>query len=389
MLVSVLSVSVLSVLLLAERAGGTTTISNVIPRVDEETGGILDAHDSKVIVLADPKTGDQTFYWFAASYGGCQEPATQSGCDPAPQPGSSCGFRSDHNVTLFVSNDLSRWETRGVVFETATAGLPAGSVVFAPKTVYNSRTGEWVLWVNYIVGSFDQSFYAVASSRNPEGPFLLKNPRVTTMRYGGKSNGDMNLFVDTKPNMKGDELHHPKAYVIYTSISDGHRISIEELTDDFYATKPEANSGFFGAAGEAPVMWRNGGAYFVAFGSTCCYCAWGSVAAVYRSETSPLGPWRDTGSSLGDLKSQATDVFAYRDGQSGAERFLYIGDRWQSAADGEKGHDFTVFAPLVETSDKSSFTTAGFQDEFSIDLVVEDDVKVDHQGAEVEHAIFV
>lgn len=49
------------------------TISNVVPRRDTD-GAILDAHDSKVVLLGG------LYHWFAASYGNCTEPAGDSGC---------------------------------------------------------------------------------------------------------------------------------------------------------------------------------------------------------------------------------------------------------------------------------------------------------------------
>ena len=48
--------------------GPNVTISNTKPRLDT-AGKIMDAHDSKIIHL------NGLYYWFAASYGECKEPA--------------------------------------------------------------------------------------------------------------------------------------------------------------------------------------------------------------------------------------------------------------------------------------------------------------------------
>ena len=313
----------------------------------------MDAHDSKMI------HHEGRYHWFAASYGDCTEPKTpRTGC--AGGGVGSCGFRTDHNVTLYTSHDLTAWTREGVVFA-AAANLPAKSVLFNPKTVFNPRSRLWVLWFNYIVdGSFGRSFYACATSPTAAGPFKLVNRNVTSLQYS--INGDQNLFVDDDG----------EGYIIYTNIGTWHhRISIERLTHDFTdSLGGAASSGIFGEAYvEAPMMFRRGGAYYVAFGRCCCYCETGSIVTYYTA-TSPLGPYTKR-SPLGDLHSQSTDIFRYLNA-SGGEEYMYIGDHWQSAPDRVKGHDYTVWAPLVFGED-GNVTTAGFADSFAVSVLAAQD----------------
>lgn len=150
----------------------------------------------------------------------------------------SCGFRFDHNVSLFTSPDLQTWTRVGVVFSAASS-LPPKSTLFAPKTVYNEKTGLWVLWYNYIIGpGFGRSYYGVATSSTPSGPFEIVNKNVTSLRY--TDNGDENLFVDDDG----------QGFLIYTSLSLHHAISIERLTPDFTRT-------LGGAASSGPVRARS------------------------------------------------------------------------------------------------------------------------------------
>ncbi len=67
------------------------------------------------------------------------------------------------------------------------------SILFAPKTVYNPTTKTYVLFFNYIVGTFSNSFYGIATSATPTGPFQLQNGNLT-LRYS--DNGDENVLVD-------------------------------------------------------------------------------------------------------------------------------------------------------------------------------------------------
>ena len=326
--------------------GPEVTISNIDPRTDTD-GEIMDAHDSKMFLL------NGVYHWYAASYGDCTEPKGDNGCSKSGI--GNCGFRTDHNVTLFTSTDLVTWTNNGVVFS-ALGNLPPQSVLFAPKTVFNKITQEYVMWFNYIVGDFSKSYYGVATSKTSYGPFQLRVHDVNTTQY--KDDGDENLFVDDDGT----------GYLIYTSIAQGHGISIEKLTPDFKATLgASSSSGVFGAnLSEAPSLFKREGMYYAVFGTCCCYCGSGSEVNVYTSARGPLGPYTKR-TSLGQLHSQSTDIFRYVDA-AGKEQFMYIGDHWQSAPDRIKGHDFTVWAQLQFSPDGLQVTTAGFQDTFNVSV---------------------
>jgi len=319
-------------------------ISNVKPRTDN-TGSIMDAHDSKVVLK------DGTYYWFAASYGDCKEPAGSSGC--AGLGIGKCGFGTDHNVTLFTSTDLATWTNQGVVFG-AQGVLPPDSVLFAPKTVWNPTTKKWVMWFNYIVDNFSNSYYGVATSDTPTGPFVVAVKQVSTL--ASSDNGDENIFVDDDGT----------GYFIYTSIVLGHRLSIEKMTPDFLGTYgANASTGTFGDAGEAPLMFKRGGIYYAVFGGCCCYCEAGTGGLTAYTATAPLGPYTKQ-AALPGLHSQSTDIFGYED-DSGTMQFMYVGDHWQSSPDGLKSHDFTVWAPLFFAAD-GTVSTKGFQDNFTVSV---------------------
>ena len=111
------------------------------------------------------------------------------------------------------------------------------------------------MWFNPILDAdFTVSYYAIATSPSPLGPFVLVSRNVTSLAY--QNVGDFNLFQDEDGT----------AYVIYTAhittaSKDNvhtHFMSVERLTDDFLSTEGAAgNSGFFGDEYvEAPALFR-------------------------------------------------------------------------------------------------------------------------------------
>jgi hypothetical protein len=407
-----------SVLLSAAFAAATAvnvTISNVIPRTDN-TSQIMDAHDGKIIMK------DGLYWWYAASYGMCKEPAGNSGCSGAA-PGA-CGFQFNHNVSLFSSPDLKNWDNWGPVFQMAQSGID-GSILFCPKVLFNAQTKLFVLWFNWILGSsFADSYYSTWTSPNPNGPWTMVQKAVTTLAYA--DTGDFNLFQDDDGS----------AYIIYTSQisapSNSHVMSVEKLTDDYTATLGKAgNSGFFGESFvEAPAFFKRNGIYYAVFGHCCCYCQSGSPVTAYTS-TSPMGPYITTSVidlplpqsacknkasknayleyqyerisrakalrvNAGDasaaeeqdnaapastcglrgatddaplrdtaIAAQQTDIVQYYS-STGIE-YMWIGDAWQSAPDSIKGHDFTVWSPMSFTSD-GNITHMSFLANFTVDV---------------------
>ena len=88
------------------------------------------------------------------------------------------------------------------------------------------------MYYNYITGGFSNSYYGIATSATPQGPFTVVNTNVQLLHT---DNGDENIFVDDDGT----------GYIIYTSLSVGHSISIERLTPDFL-NSTLVSSGVFG-----------------------------------------------------------------------------------------------------------------------------------------------
>lgn len=342
----------------------SVTIDNLKPRLDSG-GVIIDAHDGTV-----QRFGDQgPFYMHAVQYGLCQEPPNY-GCD---QTADHCGFQPDHNITVYVTDDLSSgsWKFLGNALE--VADRPPGTL-FRPHAIFNPVTKLYVLYWNYVHPSGAYAGNAAATATTPAGPFTVQVDVMNTTRAGG---GDYDVFVDDDG----------QCYILYSA---GHVISIEKLTPDCLASTGEtaqviaANGTVYNEFPEyfveAPTFFKRGSTYYAMYGHCCCYCYQGSGLFVYTS-LAPMGPWKhqpggpiniacenatDTEVPVlgwgavptpgqGCLYGGSTQVSVTRSQQNvviqvpttnNAILYLYTGDRWQQSPDGLKGHDPQFWAPL-------------------------------------------
>lgn len=380
---------------LAAAWGRQVTFNNNAPRLDVN-GQIIDAHDGSIQQF----TPGGSYYMHAMQYGLCKEP-TRYGCD---QTADHCGFHLDHNISVWMSPDLSSGSWRYMGSAIALGARPAGTV-FRPHAVYNPNTRLFVLWWNYVTPAGQYNGYAVGTSPTPVGPFTLVSEQVNVTRLKGGA-GDFTLFVDYDA-ARGRHV----GYLMYGA---AFKMSIEELTEDFvYSTgiqakcTPDGQPLFAEYFIEAPVMFERQGIYYALFGPCCCFCYQGSGIIVHTA-SHPLGPWSNqTGGDIACqpaelLNNQSTSAAAMLPGTRAAAEptpgqgclyenpnlvsttraqqnyvievetlsglaYVWTGDRWQQAPDGIKGHEPQFWVPLA-------FDPAGqighvsWVDSFTLDL---------------------
>jgi hypothetical protein len=212
----------------------------------------------------------------------------------------------------------------------------------------------------------------VAISDTPVGPFTIVNPNV---HLSCSHPGDGSLFVDDDGT----------GYYIYTAIDYGYTVRVERLTPDYLGATGETSS-ILGAGCEAPLLFRRNNLYYVLCGPRCAFCPEGSDVMVLIS-TSPLGPFgkapninRRPESDAPTVWTQQTlnvavpeGTFVYSNNinyqnityqnkpvipaqqtwivkipMAGGPVFIWMADRWRSAPDGIKGHDFQFWSPPLK-----------------------------------------
>ena len=385
-------------------------VDNRRPRLDTD-GGIVDAHGGQLAYYCDnpalsaPCTGKFWLIGTAYNTGGAHpgtDAPTAAGCVPnrTQQCDSTyhhCGYR-DHDFRAYSSTSIGGpWKLEADTMM-QPRGVRPSCVYWRPKILYSKRDSRWVLWYecadplpaancsasrscNKRLTVFGVAVTASSSSASPAGPYYVLNPNASAvgLRYGNGV-GDSSLFQDADGT----------AYIIYTPVSQKARaashgmfhMTVERLTANYTASTGHS-AGF-----QMPTLWpyqmseapalffdHNAREYVASVSHLCCFCASGGALQLFRTSVSPLQGWRraelintiaggtrsppsnnncglDNSTSTCRVSAQQTYVATLptstnASGPNPDQRLVFVGDRWGSAWDGTKGHDFQHWEPLV------------------------------------------
>ena len=260
----------------------------------------------------------------------------------------ACGFNLNHTVNLATSKDLVTWTLVGSVLDSTTR--PTG-IIFSPWVARSTSTGDYVLWYNVLPvvggqGDFDAAYYAIATSRNPAGPFTTVRLNVTGLAYTRLPDA-ASIFVDDDG----------AGYIAFTH-EDTHINHVQQLTADLLGPLKGGNvSAQIGAQNnEGVTMFKRHGLYYVAFGQCCCFCGEGTNVEAWVAP-SPLGPYTLAGTITTNTWQAQTGAI-----WSTGQDFVLYGDRWQSAPDHIKAHDFSYMSPVAFSANGSVIEQPKFQD---------------------------
>ena len=190
-----------------------------------------------------------------------------------------CGFHTNHSLPVYSSVDLATWRYEGDALP--VNARPFG-IYFRPKIVFDHRSDEFVLWINYLrkqgprwpqntpLQSYTSNIsIVVARAQSLRGPFAIVEPWAKLQISGV---GDFALLVSSD-----------KAYVAYDAWDNGHRIRIEALNEAWTGSRLDAHSSsgdLSEADVEAPMLFERHGYFYLVYGSTCCFCPEGGGAVV-------------------------------------------------------------------------------------------------------------
>lgn len=185
----------------------SVTISNVWPR-HNVTGDVIDAHDGSY----SQWTPGGPWYYYAMGYGTCKQ--GQAHCH-------GCGYGYSW-IGVWQSPDMSNntWKLLREARDDTWPKQDGVGAYFRVHVVYNALTKLYVMWVN--LSNCSPGCYVVGTSSTPEGPFTYRG--AVNARYPGA--GDFDILVDDDG----------AGYLMYTSTTQGHKMSIERLRDDYLSS---------------------------------------------------------------------------------------------------------------------------------------------------------
>jgi Glycosyl hydrolases family 43 len=221
-------------------------------------------------------------------------------------------------VSCYASEDLVQWRYLGVALRPdmtdSLSDLHFSKVVERPKVIYNSKTGQFVMWMHIDHQDYRYARAGVAVSDRPEGPYRY----LGSTRPNGQESRDITLFQDLDS----------KAYLIYAS-EDNRTMQICLLSADYLRPTSTYKRILVDAHREAPAMFSYQGKYYL---TTSLCTGWDPNAAmIARSDSGPLGEWIQganpcTGpGSATTYQAQSNFVLPIQ-GQAG--RFIFMADRW-------------------------------------------------------------
>jgi hypothetical protein len=258
-------------------------------------------------------------------------------------------YRDNSNYFLGVrcyrSKDLVNWEYRGEVLTPNSAPELNQCNIERPKVMYNSSTGEFIMWMHWENGiNYGQARAAVAYCKTPDGKFTyirsfrpMQDTGVMDHGLPGYMSRDCNVFVDTDG----------KGYFISSS-NENMDLHLYELTPDYKDIASLKAKLFVGQQREAPcLIKRNGYYYLITSGCT----GWNPNQTKYAYSRDLASGW----SSLHNLGNSTTyrSQPAYIIPVQGSVEttYLYTGDRWAGAWGGKVNDSQYVWLPINFISD--------------------------------------
>ncbi len=250
------------------------------------------------------------------------------------------GTHSGNGFVLYTSNDLVHWTKSPDLALTKGQSFGTGDF-WAPQ--FFKHNGKF-----YIAYAANEQI-AIASSDKPEGPYTQST--IAQIPSSTKQI-DPFVFFDTDG----------KKYLYHVRLTNGNRIFVAEINDDFQSIKEETLKECFGASdgtwedsqnvgwnvSEGPTVIKDKGIYYLLY--SCNDFRNMDYGVTYAYSTSPTGPWKKctypfiSRHNTGISGSGHGDIFTDKDGN-----LWYVFHVWASTI--AVGNRRTAIVPLQMTDD--------------------------------------
>ena len=188
----------------------------------DTSGNTLQAHGLGIVKVAS------TWYAFGENKTG--------------ESSSAAYFQS---ISCYSSTDLSHWTyQRAALSQQSSGDLGPSRIVERPKVIYNSSTGQYVMYLHIDSSSYGEAKVGVATSTTPCGAYTYRG----SFQPLGYQSRDIGLFQDTDGT----------AYLLTEDRANGLRI--DKLSSDYLTV---ASGVALFADYEAPAMVKISGRYYL------------------------------------------------------------------------------------------------------------------------------
>lgn len=232
-------------------------------------------------------------------------------------------------VSAYRSTDLRTWEFRNNVLTQSSHSELAVANIERPKVIYNSSTGQFVMWMHKENGrDYGEARAAVATSSTVDGNYTYRG----SFRPLNHMSRDITLFRDDDGT----------AYMI-SAANENADLHVYRLTADYLGVGTLLHRLWQGSWREAPAMFKRNGVYFLL---TSGATGWGPNQQKYATASSVAGTWSAL-QNVGDntaYGSQTAFVLPVQGSQTTS--YLYLGDRWAGAWGGRVNDSEYVWLPL-------------------------------------------
>ena len=275
-----------------------------------------------IFTFADPKTGDEKYFWYGAYY----REAELYRNDPSyTQP-----IDNFVAVTCYSSNDLVNWNFEDYVLDRKEVDLHYDSTRWMGRlgVAHIKELGKYAMFIQHDAGVL------IALADSPTGPFKWHQRLDMTETIGTPNTGDQTLFTDQDTG---------KSYLVYSYGRGRHKIYVSEIgVKNGKVDLLDCTQVFRGRGREGNCMVKHKGKYYI-FASNLY--GWDSSYAYYLVSDNVKGPYQPTNEMLitqGCMDDYAhitqTGFFVNVKG-SKQETVVYCGDRWANFAGNGLGYN--------------------------------------------------
>ena len=212
-------------------------------------------------------------------------------------------------VSVYRSTDLKTWEFRGDVLTQSSASELGRAKIERPKVIYNSSTGQYVMWMHKENGDdYTEARAAVATSSTVDGAYTY---RGSFRPLGVHMSRDITLFQD----------YDGTAYMS-SAARENADMNFYRLTADYTGVSALVQTLWPGSYREAPAMFKRNGVYFLL---TSGATSWQPNQQKYATATSVTGTWSGL-ANVGDSTGYGSQT-AYVLPVQGSQATSYYGSR--------------------------------------------------------------